>query len=358
MAIITPSSLVSEIRGSAGNLTYSKNRYRAYVKNRVAPTDTPSAYKTIARGYMTNAVAAWKAMSSTARIEWNTNAEEFNSKSRLGSNKPLNGYAYFVRFAILMQYAGLTIPTLPAGPVPLPVFLQLAFNTFSGNISFDLEPEFTNSRLVIHLYGSPPVDSTIESVNSTQLVWLKSESLSSGLNVADFTTEWEDRFGLTTDHLHKRVYAGIRIMDIESGSLSPMIIKNNFIDGELPPEPTWPTLDSFVGAADWDSGTMLPYIATLVQFTETDPALTFSIFASPPQASPTPTPPDIDFVQMVFDEPGTTTNTTFQFESFWEGAFGSLGDYVGQYVFFYIQFTDGTYFSPTTLSGPIQITSS
>lgn len=234
MAIITPSSLIGEIRGSSGSQTFSRNKYRAYVKNRVAPTDTPSAYKTVARTYMQNAVTAWQGMTDAQRIGWCVNAQQFNSRLRLGTTKPLSGFNYFTRYAILSQYAGLSINTIPGSPTELPTLTTLQFNAFTSNISFDIQPAFTNANLVIHMYASPPLSGAIQSVNSTQLLWLRSENLSSGLNVADMTTEWEDRFGPTSSYDHATVFAGIRIMDVVSGSISPMIVQKNFINGEGP----------------------------------------------------------------------------------------------------------------------------
>lgn len=227
MAIITPSQLVSEIRGSIGDKTFSRNHYRAYVKARVAPTDTPSSYKTTARQNMTDCVAAWQALSSGQQLLWSTVAENFYTKSRLGSQHKMGGFNHFIKHNILRLQCELSITDSPKNPVELPrsVFTNMFWG--NGEADFRITRKPTSLSLKTLLYMSPPVNASVLSVNSTQLLFMTYQGSFNGTNTYDFTSFFEARFGATTDFPGMRCFGGYRIFDPSSGTVSPMMIKSS-----------------------------------------------------------------------------------------------------------------------------------
>jgi len=222
MAIITPSAQISEIRGSVGDQTFSRNHYRAYTKTRKAPTDTPSSYKTTARNNFAQIAPLWQALSDNQRKLWNTASGAFMSRSRLGKLTDLDGYNYFARFNMYLLTAGESDTQTPGVPTNMPRFTTYLVTASSSGVGFTYRVSFSNSNLRLLCYASAPVSPGKMSVNSTALAFMVAGPTFSGVNVQDFSTEWSDRFGDPGDFTGQKVFFGTRIFDVSSGSVSPM----------------------------------------------------------------------------------------------------------------------------------------
>lgn len=220
MAIITPSSLISEIRGSVGTQTFSRNKYRPYVKVRKAPLNTASAYKTTARGYLTSACAAWKALTDEERFEFIIYAKEHNSRHRLSEDRPLSGYNFFIRFYIMNSFCGVTVPTEPGVIKEFPQWSTIIERYFQLNLSFDCQATFTRTGLYAIISASKDVNASKMSINSVTINFIKVHSVPSTLSVMDYTTAWENRYGTTIGLVGRKVFTRVRLYDSTCGQLS------------------------------------------------------------------------------------------------------------------------------------------
>lgn len=229
MAIITNSPIVSEIRGSSGGQTFSRNKYRAYVKIRKAPTDTITPYKTTARNNFASAALGWSALTDAQRLAWNKAAFDFTTKARLGVEPVSDGFNYFVRFNMYLLMAGQSMVDTPGHDRNMPYLRTFIPDAFTSAIGFDYVVSFTSSDFIMYGYTSPPVSPGRMSVNSTQLLFLSAQAVFSGSSVFDMTTEWFDRFGDPSDYVGKKVFFGARIMSLSQGSLTPMRIHSAII---------------------------------------------------------------------------------------------------------------------------------
>ncbi|MBA7703358.1 hypothetical protein ES703_112143 [subsurface metagenome] len=73
MAIITYSALVDKIRGSIGNVTFSRARWGEFVRYRTRPRDPRSDDQAQYRVWFSAAVAQWRdTMNDAEREAWNT----------------------------------------------------------------------------------------------------------------------------------------------------------------------------------------------------------------------------------------------------------------------------------------------
>lgn len=229
MAIITPSSVIGEIRGSAAAQTFSRNHYRAYVKLRKAPTDTPSDYKDIARANFTNISFAWQTLEDDNRARWNIYAQQFKTRNRLGVEKPMTGHAYFMQFNMFRAMLSLSMTLDPGRPRNMP-YLK-SFASFADSTTISTDEEATTNFVDYHriLYCSPPVSAGKMSVNSTQLLFLDSSSVGSGITNYDFTTLWEFRFGSLVASVGKKVFIGVRYFSASQGSITPIEVISTII---------------------------------------------------------------------------------------------------------------------------------
>lgn len=97
MGHITTGGLVSEVRGSVGSLTYSRNAYGPYVKAKLNQTIRDTAPQLVTRGHMSNAVAAWQGLTDRQRRDWSVYAKDYPIRNSLGKLRVLTGYNFYLQ---------------------------------------------------------------------------------------------------------------------------------------------------------------------------------------------------------------------------------------------------------------------
>lgn len=113
MALIKLGSTIAMIAGSIGGATYARNRYGAYIRNRTKPIDPGSNNQTAYRTRVSDAVAAWKALTSDQRDAFNAAARTTDLVNRIGESFNPSGINLFVRTYNLLNIAGITQVTVP-----------------------------------------------------------------------------------------------------------------------------------------------------------------------------------------------------------------------------------------------------
>lgn len=165
MAIFTPSSLVSEIRGSVGEQTYSKNASGIYVKQKLTQTVTDTSFQAIRRAAMAEAVQAYQALTDSEYIAWTEFCKENPVKNRLGVKYIRSAYNEFV--SRWLNKDVVDSPALSFSPYPR-VYSNLlnfavTFGTESMEVSWLYSANVTGTALVI--YATVPVSPAIRSIN-------------------------------------------------------------------------------------------------------------------------------------------------------------------------------------------------
>lgn len=96
MGILTEGAIVSEVRGSVGSRTFSKNAYGPYVKNKLVQTNPNTAKQRTYRNRVRNAVNAWRNLTEDERRMWKNWALENPRTNTLGKQVVLSGFNMFV----------------------------------------------------------------------------------------------------------------------------------------------------------------------------------------------------------------------------------------------------------------------
>ena len=124
MAIFTPSTVISEIRGSIGLETYSRNRYRPYVKARVSPIQPNTTYQLGSRAVMQYVCSEYNALTEEQKLIYEVAASQQKGIARIGEKPALTGRDLFIRIRTIFAYSGVVDPDTPAGLRPLPLFIN------------------------------------------------------------------------------------------------------------------------------------------------------------------------------------------------------------------------------------------
>lgn len=97
MARINLGSLVTDITGSVGTETYSRNQGGAYVKERAGPSGPPSANQLVVTTAMTDLSREWSGtLTEAQRKGWREYASRFPRPNTWGQRSLKNGYTRFI----------------------------------------------------------------------------------------------------------------------------------------------------------------------------------------------------------------------------------------------------------------------
>jgi hypothetical protein len=148
MAIIipgpgTPSS------GSLGSITYSRNRYGAYTRNRTNPVNPNSPLQSRSRQIFNAAIAAWGEMTGVQRTAWENWAASTPWLNKAGETVNLTGQVAFNRhYTAQMQFtypaapaAGFLVPPLENNVGSINVTMVapgIAYTAATGTIAFTI----------------------------------------------------------------------------------------------------------------------------------------------------------------------------------------------------------------------------
>lgn len=230
MAIFTPGSIISEIRGSVGTDTYSKTFAGPVVKQKIAPYPVGSGPQLSWQDRVAAGVAAWQALTDAQRRQFTKAAKSRRQKSSLGLKKPMTGYALFMSRYLLASKAG-----EEANLYPLAKKMNVRYEIAAINLSttaFEIAVRnpgvLASTRLTI--YATGPLSPGITWINPA-LLWMVRENgtSSAGLQVIDFTTDYETKYGSIAGLAGQRVAVGLMCWNYETGEKTPIYQLNQIV---------------------------------------------------------------------------------------------------------------------------------
>lgn len=117
-----PSALIGRLSRSAGSTTAGHNRFGAYLRNRVIPTNPQTAAQTVARNALAAASVEWRTKSDSERATWILLGDQMTRTDTLGQTYTLTGLQAFASvWRNVATYGG----SAPTGNAP-------ALNTPAG----------------------------------------------------------------------------------------------------------------------------------------------------------------------------------------------------------------------------------
>lgn len=158
MALIKPSPLVSEIRGSVGGVTFARNPAGPFARAKVIPVDPNSPLQVSRRGFFSTASTAWRdVLSAAQRDAWNVLGTTTLFKNALGDDFNPSGIQLYIRSSTMQQLAGLTVVSGP----PAIAVVGSGTNVFAHTVTVGIEQTSSTSvptplsRMIV--YRSAPL---------------------------------------------------------------------------------------------------------------------------------------------------------------------------------------------------------
>lgn len=142
MARITPSALISQIRGSLGGVTFKGSRSGAVVQSRSIGkyADTPRGQEHTR--FLAAARAQWDALSPGLQTGWETLASGSTSNAGLLGKGKLYGRELFLQWYLCHLHCGTTwhldLSTIPQAPLFVPVRIYGGFYQEPQSLTYDV----------------------------------------------------------------------------------------------------------------------------------------------------------------------------------------------------------------------------
>lgn len=166
--MLVRSLIFSEMRGSAGGLTISRNRGGQYARARVTPVNPNTSFQQDVRNALGGAQVEWRTVLLQAqRDAWDVYAENTGWLNKLGEIVHLTGLQEFIRQASPRPVAGL--PIIPNAPIQFDRPVKAIDTVFGFDAALDLldvtlsafELWLSEDNAAMLCYVSPPQNATV-----------------------------------------------------------------------------------------------------------------------------------------------------------------------------------------------------
>lgn len=131
--------------GSSGGLTFSHNRFGAYIRPRTVPVNPNTTAQQSVRAGMSVFATTWATLTQAQRDAWDTYAQNIVWTNAFGDPVHLTGFNWYCLSNILRGQAGLT--AVSNGPVTLAQLPAPVISAVSGDVSSNqISVGYTNTE--------------------------------------------------------------------------------------------------------------------------------------------------------------------------------------------------------------------
>lgn len=200
-----PSALIGRLSRSAGSTTASHNKFGAYLRNRVMPTNPQSSFQTVVRGNFSDLSTGWRVLTDAQKEGWITLGEAFSRTDSLGQTYTLTGIqAYISVNNNMLTVGGTPVANAPAFQLPdNSAPFSVAAAAAAGTVALTFTPPDPGDFLLV--YATRPMSDgrMFASRSEYKLVVVADESNTSPLSIG---TEYVNRFGSITGKAGEKIF--------------------------------------------------------------------------------------------------------------------------------------------------------
>ncbi len=229
MAIFTPGAIISEIRGSIANVTYSRSRAGAISKQKLIQTNPNSPAQIAIRALQAQAVAAWQTLPQVDQDLWIAFSASQLSRARIDGSHKLSGYNAFIRFFIVRNQYGLAGNPTPAAQLPLGSYSSMSFTASPTSLIFNITGNNTNPDIILVFRLTDGLSPGISSVNQSLLIIVSEQQAPNGTIAVNLVAQWVARYGPIGAASGKKIFARMDIVNRLTAQRSVIFRGSTFI---------------------------------------------------------------------------------------------------------------------------------
>jgi len=189
MARVQYGSIITDIKGSIGGITYQKNRAGNIARLRGGTFKSSTPKQTTSQSNHITILSTWQSLSLSDKDLWNAFALANTKINRFGEVKTLSGLNWFESINQTRMCFGLSfllvppVYSLPTGP---PAYTLVVSNTL---ISIEFSPPFNPTDTGLKIWTTPPLSRSTNSLRSQYRLTKVTQSNPYGL--IDLTADWQ-----------------------------------------------------------------------------------------------------------------------------------------------------------------------
>lgn len=209
MAIFKPGAIVGAISGNVGGACFVNNKGSSVLRQPRSRTGSESPAQLVRQAKLHNDIIRWRDLTSEKKRQWNVAASTITFSNRLGVQRLLSGYQYFLKTSAIFET---TNP--PQGATTFPDMDV----TFASNIGLGIRVIFDNppsAGIFSGLIQAMPLwrDTPIGFVNFYRNITVIATSL---VSIVIITSDFEEIFQLPL----LNQYVAFRWITIDKGVLT------------------------------------------------------------------------------------------------------------------------------------------
>lgn len=154
MAKVRYGSIVGNVRGSIGAVTYSQNRYGAYIRNRAIPTVVRTNYTERIRNAFSVCSQTYQLLPEEIKEQWKTWALSNPVRDKFGELQNLSPSAAFIKLNTRLLFLGFQMNPYPPGKgAPAPIE-RIGLSEISDTaLKVNTTPETLTEKEVLETYA-------------------------------------------------------------------------------------------------------------------------------------------------------------------------------------------------------------
>lgn len=234
MAKFNPASIISEIRGSVGNQTYSRNAYGPYVKGKLTQTVRNTPYQQKMRQALADGVTAYRSLSDEDYKSWLAYVEQKLKSNGLSRKIKLDVFNEYVGRYINAAIIDAMITSITPEPF-VTEFSRISSVSQSG-ASLQIQVDTTNwtGSTNLAIYATAPLPTSVRAPSKSAYNLIGWSSLFSNSDVIDITEIYSNRYYQYQDGTPKRIFIAVKNINVDNLAASEKSYNQVVTDG------TWP----------------------------------------------------------------------------------------------------------------------
>lgn len=233
MALITTGSIISEIRGSIGDVTYSKNRAGIISKSKLIQPVSNSPDQLLIRSAVVDANTFYKNMSSGTKLLWKNAAKIVNSKMSIGVKHKQSAYNLYVSRWLNQVLIGSASSSF--APEPFLQFLPVITSIVTGNESIIINWSSITpaSNDWLYISAHPPINQANTFEGNSNFRGIKAVQVSGTSGSVEIWSDLIGIFPLTSANLTQRVALRMKAISGTNFDASNYVYQSFIVDSSL-----------------------------------------------------------------------------------------------------------------------------
>lgn len=231
MASIQYGTTVTDVRGSIGGTTFSRNKNGAYSRKRTKNINSNTQKQQVQKSRFTGTASNWKALTTVQQQTFIDQSKNYPYKNRLGITSYYTGFQLQMTVNTQLSSIGVSAVTNMVPPVSLDDILIQGAVYDSGATPSTFEIDMYNDTkgnavvpadFKLLIQGTSPLTLGVNSPKDNNYRTIT--TLNAGASIAGFNikTLYENSFGALPDINHN-VFLRIRLISVLTGQRTPWV---------------------------------------------------------------------------------------------------------------------------------------